>query len=169
MESGGGGLVSTTMDYARFGQMLLNGGTLDGDQDHRPQDAAADGVRSSRPQRQGRLALDAARSRLRPRLCGPHPRRHRAVPGLGRPVLLERHGRHVLLDRSEGRPVRGVHDAGPGPAQYPQLVRNLVTRRWSRRPHRHARERDQYARLSLTAGGVYGSRFAEMTRAATLN
>ena len=30
MESGGGGLVSTTMDYARFSQMLLNGGGLDG-------------------------------------------------------------------------------------------------------------------------------------------
>lgn len=30
MESGGGGLVSTVMDYARFCQMLLNGGTLDG-------------------------------------------------------------------------------------------------------------------------------------------
>lgn len=30
MESGGGGLVSTTMDYARFCQMLLGGGTLDG-------------------------------------------------------------------------------------------------------------------------------------------
>jgi CubicO group peptidase (beta-lactamase class C family) len=30
MESGGGGLVSTTMDYARFCQMLANGGTLDG-------------------------------------------------------------------------------------------------------------------------------------------
>lgn len=30
MESGGGGLVSTTMDYARFAAMLLNGGTLDG-------------------------------------------------------------------------------------------------------------------------------------------
>ena len=30
MESGGGGLVSTTMDYARFCQALLNGGTLDG-------------------------------------------------------------------------------------------------------------------------------------------
>jgi CubicO group peptidase (beta-lactamase class C family) len=29
-ESGGGGLVSTTMDYARFAQMLLNGGTLNG-------------------------------------------------------------------------------------------------------------------------------------------
>ena len=31
MESGGGGLVSTTMDYARFCQMLLNGGSLDGE------------------------------------------------------------------------------------------------------------------------------------------
>ncbi len=29
-ESGGGGLVATAMDYARFAQMLLNGGTLDG-------------------------------------------------------------------------------------------------------------------------------------------
>lgn len=30
MESGGGGIVSTTMDYARFASMLRNGGTLDG-------------------------------------------------------------------------------------------------------------------------------------------
>ncbi len=29
-ESGGGGLVSTADDYAKFGQMLLNGGELDG-------------------------------------------------------------------------------------------------------------------------------------------
>jgi CubicO group peptidase (beta-lactamase class C family) len=29
-ESGGGGMVSTAIDYARFCQMLLNGGTLDG-------------------------------------------------------------------------------------------------------------------------------------------
>jgi CubicO group peptidase (beta-lactamase class C family) len=29
-ESGGGGMLSTAMDYARFLQMLLNGGTLDG-------------------------------------------------------------------------------------------------------------------------------------------
>jgi CubicO group peptidase (beta-lactamase class C family) len=29
-ESGGGGMVGTTMDYARFLQMLLNGGSLDG-------------------------------------------------------------------------------------------------------------------------------------------
>ena len=30
VESGGGGMVGTVMDYARFCQMLLNGGTLDG-------------------------------------------------------------------------------------------------------------------------------------------
>lgn len=30
MESGGGGLASTTMDYARFSQMILNKGELDG-------------------------------------------------------------------------------------------------------------------------------------------
>ena len=29
-QSGGGGMVGTTLDYARFCQMLLNGGTLDG-------------------------------------------------------------------------------------------------------------------------------------------
>ena len=29
-ESGGGGMVGTAMDYARFCQMVLNGGTLDG-------------------------------------------------------------------------------------------------------------------------------------------
>jgi CubicO group peptidase (beta-lactamase class C family) len=29
-QSGGGGMVGTTMDYARFCQMLLNGGSLDG-------------------------------------------------------------------------------------------------------------------------------------------
>ncbi len=29
-ESGGGGMVSTTIDYARFLQMMLNGGTLEG-------------------------------------------------------------------------------------------------------------------------------------------
>jgi CubicO group peptidase (beta-lactamase class C family) len=31
MESGGGGLVSTATDYARFAQMIVNGGVLDGE------------------------------------------------------------------------------------------------------------------------------------------
>jgi CubicO group peptidase (beta-lactamase class C family) len=38
--SGGGGLVSTTGDYARFAQMLLNGGELDGVRILKPQTLA---------------------------------------------------------------------------------------------------------------------------------
>ena len=41
--------------------------------DHRPQDAGADGVRSSQRGREGRLAADVARSRFWPRLRRPHP------------------------------------------------------------------------------------------------
>ena len=37
MESGGGGLVATLDDYARFSQMLANGGTLDGKQILKPE------------------------------------------------------------------------------------------------------------------------------------
>jgi len=39
-ESGGGGMVSTAIDYARFCQMLLNGGTLDGKRILGPKTAA---------------------------------------------------------------------------------------------------------------------------------
>ena len=84
---------------------------------HRTQDAGSDGVQSSRAQRQGQLAADAGRPRFWPRLRRPHPCRPGAVPGFARRVLLERDGRHVLLDRPEGGSVRGVHDAGPGPAR----------------------------------------------------
>ena len=40
-ESGGGGMVSTISDFARYGQMLLNGGTLDGKTYLRPSTFAA--------------------------------------------------------------------------------------------------------------------------------
>jgi CubicO group peptidase (beta-lactamase class C family) len=40
-ESGGGGMVSTAADFARYGQMLLNGGTLDGKTYLRPAAYAA--------------------------------------------------------------------------------------------------------------------------------
>jgi CubicO group peptidase (beta-lactamase class C family) len=46
-ESGGGGMVSTVRDFARFSQMLLNGGSLDGKQYLSPQafnEMAADHV-----------------------------------------------------------------------------------------------------------------------------
>lgn len=40
VESGGGGLISTTHDYARFCQMLLNKGSLDGKQILKPESVA---------------------------------------------------------------------------------------------------------------------------------
>ena len=75
MESGGGGLVSTTMDYARFSQMLLNGGTLDGNRIIGRKTLQLMASNHLGPERQGQLAPDAGRSRFWARLCGPHPRR----------------------------------------------------------------------------------------------
>ena len=40
--AGGAGMFSTIGDYARFGQMLLNGGELDRRANPRPQDRGAD-------------------------------------------------------------------------------------------------------------------------------
>lgn len=40
MFSGGGGLIGTAIDYLRFGQMLLNGGSLDGVQILKPETVA---------------------------------------------------------------------------------------------------------------------------------
>ena len=116
MESGGGGLVSTTMDYARFCQMLLNGGVLDGVRIIGRKTLELMASDHLGPTVKIDCHPDAGRPRLRSRLRGAHRQGHGAVPGLARPVLLERHGRDVLLDRSGGRAVRRVHDAGPGPA-----------------------------------------------------
>jgi CubicO group peptidase (beta-lactamase class C family) len=44
MESGGGGLVSTTSDYGRFSQMILNGGQLDGQRLLKPETVALMGA-----------------------------------------------------------------------------------------------------------------------------
>ncbi len=121
MESGGGGMVSTTMDYARFCQMLLNGGALDGNRIIGRKTLELMASDHLAPRCEGGLAADARRSRLRPRLRRPHSQGHGAVFGLARPVLLERHGRHVLLHRSRRGPVHRVHDAGPRPARiHPQ-------------------------------------------------
>ena len=75
MESGGGGLVSTTMDYARFSQMLLNGGTLDGNRIIGRKTLQLMASNHLGPNVKVDSPLDAGRSRFRARLRGPHPRR----------------------------------------------------------------------------------------------
>ena len=116
MESGGGGLVSTTMDYARFCQMLLNAGTLDGNRIIGRKTLQLMASNHLDP-REARFPSGAGGSQLRTRLCGANAGGHGALCRLGRPILLERNGRDLLLDRSEGRTVCRLHVARTGPAR----------------------------------------------------
>ena len=100
--SGGGGLVSTAADYARFCQMLLNGGTLEGERvlgratvalllaDQSAGAAVPVPARHSSPN-PGRLQHGAGRSDPRRRGRGRRAAVHRLVH-------LERRRRHALLD-----------------------------------------------------------------------
>ena len=74
-ESGGAGMVGTIGDYARFVQMLLNGGILDGRRYLKPETIALDDVGSYRAGNRNcaRLFLfSGRRQRFRPRLCRAH-------------------------------------------------------------------------------------------------
>ena len=111
-ESGGGGMVSTAMDYARFLQMLLNGGTLDGKRILGPKTVAymtADHLGTAIAP--GPLLPAGRRVRLRPRLRGAEGRRRVALCRVGRRAQLGWGRRHLLLGRPEGGPVRRLHDA----------------------------------------------------------
>ena len=129
MESGGGGLVSTTMDYARFCQMLLNGGTLDGNRIIGRKTLELMASDHLGPERQGRFAADAGRSRLWPRLRRAHRIRawRRSRARVGQFFWSGMAGTFFWID-PDGRAVRGVHDAGPRPARiYSRtLLRDLV-------------------------------------------
>ena len=72
MESGGGGLRFDHHGLCAVQPDAAQRRHARRQQDHRPQDAGADGVQSSRPERQGRLAADAGRPRFWPRLRGAH-------------------------------------------------------------------------------------------------
>ena len=74
-ESGGGGLVSSLTDYARFAQMILNGGELDGKRYLSPAAFKVDDIRPYRAgfrRCTGLLLLSRRWLRLRLWLCGTH-------------------------------------------------------------------------------------------------
>ena len=113
-ESGGGGMVSTITDYARFTQMLLNGGSLNGKRYLSPKTVAFMGANHIGPAANivpGPYYLPgpgfgfglgfAVRTDV-----GVSP-----VEGSVGEMNLVRRGRHHVLDRSQGRHVRGVHGA----------------------------------------------------------
>ena len=114
-ESGGGGLFSTMDDYARFAQMLFQGGIFGGTRIAQPQDARVDDVRSSRAQCPHRHAFPAAAgTHVRAWIRHPARGRYGTDARHSRRVFLGRRGRHLFLGGAEGRAVRA--DDGPGAA-----------------------------------------------------
>ncbi len=108
MASGGGGLYSTARDYARFAQMLANGGVLNGAQDSRAQQRVADARQppARLVPRQGlrrRPAADPAGRRLRLRRGGVRRSAQGRQHDRHGHVSLGRRRRHVVLDRSRQR------------------------------------------------------------------
>ena len=114
--SGGGGLLSTTEDYLRFAQMLLNGGEANGKRLLKTVDRRVDAHQRARAgvvvdlygptyNMEGigfgldfAIVLDPAKAKT--------PRRQELV-------LLGRRVRHVVLDRSDQRSDRRRHDPEP--------------------------------------------------------
>ena len=118
LESGGGGLVGSTHDYARFCQMFLNHGEIGGKRILKPETVklmaqnhiggltvAVDGTRPQPGRRSGAL-----RSRLR----GLRRSEDGRPAVRQRNVLLGRRGRHVVLDRSGQRSRLHRHDPDAG-------------------------------------------------------
>ena len=119
LQSGGIGMIGTVGDYARFAQMLLNGGTLGGKRYLKPGTVALMTSDHIGPE----TKIGTMARTLRPRTAGSvlalrcEPR----SPGCAtadRRIRLGGSRRHRLLCRSPGRHVRGLHDADPD-AAYP--------------------------------------------------
>ena len=107
-ESGGAGLLGTIGDYARFAQMLLNGGTFDGKRYLKPETVAlmtSDHIGPGDRHRARPFLFSGPRQRLRPRLCRAHLARSGHIIAAWR-IPLGRRRRHLLLCRSQGRHVR---------------------------------------------------------------
>ena len=112
---GGGGLVSTVADYARFAQMLLNGGELAGARIVSARGAeAADrpttcptgcwpAASASATSRSAPASATASTARCSPIRPGRHPGRRGDLP-------VGRRGRHLVLGRPGQRPALRRHD-----------------------------------------------------------
>ena len=157
--SGGGGMVSTAMDYMLFAQMLANGGELERRPDPEAGDREADAHRSSARERHRHGAALPGQS-LRPRLLD----RHRSEPGhrprarQGR-VLVVRHRRHLVRHQPGPGSGHRRHDPEPrfpclgGRALHQQAARVRSDRRLGRGPRRCGRP--------MTVAGI-GSRVARI-------
>ena len=122
LESGGGGLVSTAHDYMRFCQMMLHGGALDGVRILSPKTVQLFSLNHLDGNRELAAMAPAGafsefelrRHRVFDRLRRQYRRRANSPAGHAGGILLGRRRLYGVLDRSEGRPDRGVHDPGHG-------------------------------------------------------
>ena len=121
-ENGGGGLYSTTGDYQRFMRMILNGGSGNGQQILKPETVAEMSrnnmgdirvvmLKTTMPAR----SLDAEFFPGLPKSWGLSFMINEEPAPTGRPAgaWLGRHPEHLLLDRSQDRPGRRLHDPDP--------------------------------------------------------
>ena len=112
-ESGGAGMVGTIGDYARFAQMLLNGGTLDGRRYLKPETVAL--MTSDHIGPETKIARDHYYFPGETSGFGLGFAVRTAVPAntvvANRRIPLGRRRRHLLFHRSKGRYVRDLHDA----------------------------------------------------------
>ena len=101
LASGGGGLASTTRDYLRFVQMLLDGGELGGRRllSRKTVELMASDAIGDQP----RARESGPGRRLRPHLPRQRESGSQRRARLGRRVQLGRRGRDAVLDRPQGR------------------------------------------------------------------
>ena len=114
-ESGGAGLVSTIGDYARFLQMLLNGGELDGKRYLKPETVAlmtSDQIGPETGIIHDPFYFPGPSCWLWSWLCRAHLTAAE-YDMAARRIPLGRRGRQFLFRRSPGRPARCLHGAGP--------------------------------------------------------
>ena len=123
--SGGGGMVSTAADYARFLQMFANGGQLDGVRlisrksiDLMTADALPPDIKMGADMWRFEALEPSARmgQGFRLGLCRAHRPGPQSAARLAQRLLLGRRLRHLFLARSAGAHVRRVHDAVAGRA-----------------------------------------------------
>ena len=121
-ESGGGGMISTVTDFAKFSQMLLNGGALDGRRYLSPQafnEMAADHVGLAFRSRTGLLLFSGRRFRLRSWPCGAHRPWHRKTAAAGFARRIEMGRRFGLLFHHRPQAGHVLHPDGTDPLAAP--------------------------------------------------
>ena len=131
LESGGGGLVGSTHDYARFCQMLLNKGEIGGRRILKAETVklmAENHIGGLHCRRRRHTAAAGRRSgALRPRLRCLRRAEDGGPPVRQRQLLLGRRRRHLVLDRSGQRPRvhRDDSDAGRQSSRRPEFPHRL--------------------------------------------